>query len=605
MKMPSLDSAPPSLPPTGPLAACRRIQRGLIDGSLSVSDGEAAEHLLSCSECRFLQDLSRNLAGPSAGPPLEGPLSAFLDVCDRTMAEGKPVLGRYHLLRRLGFGGQGVVYQASDVGAQGELVALKLVRIAEAEGESSAREVALAHRVRHPGICRIYHTEAHGQIRFITMEYVAGGSLDTVAPGLSSRQRLAVFRRIAEAVHAAHQAGVLHLDLKPRNVLLRGPEEPIVTDFGLAVAVEDPRTAHGTGGTPRFMAPEQARRERVDRRTDLYALGILLGDLFPEATGRLRRVVRRCTEHDPAARFPDVGALLRALSGPSWRRAVPLRIAPPALLVVGFLLVPAPRGPRGQWYRELGRPDLIPAEAWNLALNTTGDGLPSVAASHEPRGCARSTRDLNDGAAHYAQWERGFAFAGPKRICVNLENVGHCGALKDDAPLCLMTPGAARDMQMKVKDRARAVVPPEGQLGQGEPGDPECTTEYAVTITLDRPRPVFAVRGWYVGMPPSRFGIQADDGSGQWRLVFATTENKEAVESPFGRPAAETMAVSVPITTQFPPVPAKRLRLTLRCDVTNPAKPSEAGNPVWLYEVEVFGRLSRLEAWWRRLFGAS
>lgn len=595
-------SLPPNTAGSGPAPdpLCLRAQQVLVEAALREAGPEIQAHVDACPECGFLKDLSRELGAPATTTDT-GELSSFIAVLDVAVQAGATALSRYRLLARLGSGGQGVVYQAVDTETK-EIVALKLVRCPWDAPDASTAEVALARRVRHAGVCRIYHTERHGGVRLISMEFLGGGDLRRLKHSLSPRQRLAVMRDVCAAVQAAHEAGILHLDLKPQNILFRSPEEPIVTDFGLAASVSDVALGEtrARGGTPGYMAPEQRRGEHVDRRTDVYALGMLLRELFPSPPRRVRHVIQRATSEDPRRRYHDVRSLLRALDRPRYLRARLGYVA--ALLLASPLLalIPPPRGPRAQWYPEFGE-DLVPPEAWNVAANSGSAELPSVVTDHDAVGCARNTRELNDGIAHYEQWEHGFAFPGPRPMCVSLDRLGFCGAQREDAPLCVIQPDrGSRELPLTVKERDRAALGPGEVLGQLDRGS-DCRSDYGVTITLDRPREVFALRAWYHAMVPTTFRVDVEDDARGWRTVFETTENTRAYPGRYRLPDVP-LFLSFPITTELEPASSRRIRLRVRCDPRNPVAPERTGEPVWLYEVEVFARLSRLEAWRRHIF---
>lgn len=342
---------------------CERAQLALIEGR---EEEWVAAHVAGCSECRFFADLSSQLASAdraktSAAASDLG--SAFEAILDQAVAVQRP-LARYRLEGRVGRGGQGVVYRAVD-SETGETVALKVVRSRLSGPDTAASEVALAHLVPHPNVCRVYHTERHGEVRLIVMELVDGNRLDEALPRLSPAQRLSVFRKVCEAVSAAHAVGVLHLDLKPSNILVRASGEPTVTDFGLALKLAADERPTARGGTRGYMGAEQRDGRGVDQRTDVYALGIILGELFPGGSRGLKRVIARATAESPQQRYPDVRSLLHDLDRPArlrrqiGRLAVGLALL--ALLGLGLMpfkgasrargdvLVLGGRGADGQW----------------------------------------------------------------------------------------------------------------------------------------------------------------------------------------------------------------------------------------------------------------
>ncbi len=283
-------------------------------------------------------------------------------------------LAHYELLAPLGQGGMGQVFSAHDT-KLGREVALKLLPAelgADAKRlqrlEQEARTLA---RLNHPNIVTIYSVEESGGHRFITMEKIAGKTLDAHigASGLPVQKMLALAAPLTAAVAAAHEQGIVHRDLKPANVMITDGGAVKVLDFGLAKFQDDsggtgqaagepggqtmtatalpvPITDAGTVmGTAPYMSPEQARGEAVDHRSDIFSLGVLLyqmatgklpftgktaadtmssilrdtpisvTELKPNLPNHLGRIVRRCLEKDPKTRLQSAGDLSRDLLG--------------------------------------------------------------------------------------------------------------------------------------------------------------------------------------------------------------------------------------------------------------------------------------------------
>jgi hypothetical protein len=201
-------------------------------------------------------------------------------------------IGRYDVIRLIGAGAMGAVYEARDRELD-RTIALKLLA---GEGAPTARAIArfrreakLAARLDHPNIVRVYGAGMEDGHHFIAMDLVNGRSLaELVAVGeVSPRRAIHLARKIALAMSHAHDRGVLHRDLKPANVLVDEQGEPRVTDFGLAVLAEpdesDRLTRTGAAvGTPAYMSPEQARGEldQVDARSDIYSMGATLYEML-------------------------------------------------------------------------------------------------------------------------------------------------------------------------------------------------------------------------------------------------------------------------------------------------------------------------------------
>lgn len=216
---------------------------------------------------------------------------------DTTMPEA---IGHYRIIRRLGEGGMGIVYEAEQKNT-GSIVALKVIRSGAASREILRRfehEALVLGRLRHVGIARVYeagiHRSGNLSVPFIAMELIEGRSLldyvNTAEPDVPTI--LSLFAMICDAVHHAHQKGVIHRDLKPSNILVDCTDQsvvPKILDFGIA-RVTDADTLVATMqtqagqliGTIKYMSPEQAAGDPadIDTRSDVYALGVILYELL-------------------------------------------------------------------------------------------------------------------------------------------------------------------------------------------------------------------------------------------------------------------------------------------------------------------------------------
>ena len=206
----------------------------------------------------------------------------------------------YRIIGAIGAGGMGEVYRASDT-KLGRDVALKVLS-RDMAGDSDRiarfrREARAIAALNHPNIVTIYSVEDADDIPFLTMELVEGQSLDRLIPddGMPMDRLLAIGTAVAEALAAAHAKGIVHRDLKPANVMVTDDDRVKVLDFGLAKDTRPSgpddltvtyavRTEMGVVmGTPAYMSPEQTSGRTLDRRTDLFSLGVLLYEM---ASGR-------------------------------------------------------------------------------------------------------------------------------------------------------------------------------------------------------------------------------------------------------------------------------------------------------------------------------
>lgn len=206
--------------------------------------------------------------------------------------------GKYVLVRQLGRGGSGVVHLAYQKELK-RFVALKLLRSADDETvQRFIHEAQVAARLRHPHIVAVYDIGLHLNVAYIALEYIEGVSLDQRGP-LPIRRSCQILKEVANAIHTAHQMGVIHRDLKPQNILLDRNDRPFVTDFGLAREVTAAKQLTEKGivvGTPAYMSVEQALGERdLDGRTDVASLGAVFYELLTD-----RQPFRGATQVDIA-----------------------------------------------------------------------------------------------------------------------------------------------------------------------------------------------------------------------------------------------------------------------------------------------------------------
>jgi serine/threonine-protein kinase len=269
--------------------------------------------------------------------------------------------GRYEILGPLGRGGMGIVYKARDRRLD-EDVAIKVLRpdFGSDPGMASRfrSEIKLARKVRHRNVCAIHDYGEDQGLLYISMEYIEGVDLKQLlrqSGALPPDRGFEVAMQIAEGLQAVHDAGIVHRDLKTPNIMSDGAGVARLMDFGVAKRVGE-GAATVTGqivGTPEYMSPEQAQGHRVDTRSDIYALGIVIYEIFtgqvpfrgetpistilkhlndppplegPQALGipsALKSVLRRCLAKDPADRFAtarDVRAALEEARHPSRRQ---------------------------------------------------------------------------------------------------------------------------------------------------------------------------------------------------------------------------------------------------------------------------------------------
>ena len=229
----------------------------------------------------------------------------------KRVAEGPCYLGRFELQAELGDGSFGYVFRAHDPKLD-RTVAVKILRSGsladETEIDRFFHEARSAAQLQHPGIVALYECgRTEDDVCFLVAEYVNGNTLEDRLQSkiVEPEQAAELVANLAEALQYAHDRDVIHRDIKPSNIILDASEKPHITDFGLAKRLVADQTMTSDGhvvGTPAYMSPEQARGDRVDSRTDVYSLGVVLFELLTGERpfqGNRRLVMNQVINEDP------------------------------------------------------------------------------------------------------------------------------------------------------------------------------------------------------------------------------------------------------------------------------------------------------------------
>ena len=290
-------------------------------------------------------------AAPAPSSSSISHISSSSDVDEGRFLPGTLLGGRYRIIGLLGRGGMGEVYRATDL-ALGQSVALKFLPEEAAQDQRLLErfhgEVRIARQVSHPNVCRVYDIGQAEGMPFISMEYVDGEDLASLLlriGRLPADKALETARKLCAGLAAAHDRGIVHRDLKPQNIMMNKRGDVVIMDFGLAAIADQLSGAEVRNGTPAYMAPEQLRGAEVTAKSDIYALGLVLYELF---TGRrpfdaktvqamlrqqesaqftsmtsiaadidpgVEKAIRRCLDPDPARRPANVLSVAAALPG--------------------------------------------------------------------------------------------------------------------------------------------------------------------------------------------------------------------------------------------------------------------------------------------------
>ncbi len=350
-------------------AGCGRDLRG---ATLASDSDSATGYATPADAPTALTPPGNSLQQPAR--PSTGGLGATRTQDGGPLAPGAAFGSRYSIIRLLGIGGMGAVYQAWD-DELGEAVALKVVRpeimadqtVAHDLERRFKRELLLARQVTHKNVVRIHDLGEIEGIKYLTMPYIQGSDLGTVLARekkLQVARAVSIAKQVVSGLIAAHEAGVVHRDLKPANIMIDADDHAVIMDFGIARSISGNAAtmAGAVIGTLEYMAPEQAMARPTDHRADIYAFGLILYDMVvgprhasraesavaelmarvqnalpplrsvdPSLPEALERIIDRCTQPDPAARYQttaELAAEIDQLAGDG-RRALTDVWAPP------------------------------------------------------------------------------------------------------------------------------------------------------------------------------------------------------------------------------------------------------------------------------------
>ncbi len=271
----------------------------------------------SGSVLKVLTD-NASLLAQAVGLRKTAPRGAITEESSSATGGPTPKIEGYRVVRRIGRGGTSTVYLGlpSQGGAPHALKVLDIIDN-EALVQRFIEEHALIAQLRHPNVVRIFRQEFTAAYAYIAMEYVSGGDLRAlIAAGVRPSNALRTLAQIAAGLAAIHEAGILHMDLKPDNVMLREDGSIAIADFGIAQTKD--KAARGSQddeafGTPQYVSPEHALSKPTDARSDLYSLGVLLYEMLVGRKPFSADLSQRTNEHSDQGQPPQLPQRLSAL----------------------------------------------------------------------------------------------------------------------------------------------------------------------------------------------------------------------------------------------------------------------------------------------------
>jgi len=273
-------------------------------------------------------------------------LAPHMSKLESLLKTGGALGDRFIILESLATGGMGHVFKAKDT-VLDEVVALKILKADLAQEKDMIsrfkREIKVARKVKHPNVCTIYDFGTFDDIFFISMEFIHGRDLSELIDKKQFKrdQIIPIVHGILNALEAAHREKIIHRDLKPANIKIDELGKPIIMDFGIARYIGNPdlTAREEILGTPTYMSPEQFKGEKIDQRTDIYALGVIMYELFtgnipfsgqtpievamkhlqepvvplrqldPSISYEIDLIVQKCMNKDPELRYQNVAEI--------------------------------------------------------------------------------------------------------------------------------------------------------------------------------------------------------------------------------------------------------------------------------------------------------
>ena len=267
---------------------------------------------IQCGNCEKIIDAASIIDDHTMSETALGAGDIDEDDPDFEEPEKGDLIGRFQIVEKIGQGGFGSVFRAHDLELTRD-VAIKLPRLDRLSlrhAQELLREAQTAAKLRDANIVSVYEIGRYRQFLYIVSDFVSGPSLSAFIKQvqLTHQEAATLFAQMARGLHKAHEAGVVHRDMKPGNVLMDADAGPMITDFGLARRLGDSdRREQGIMGTPSYMSPEQAmaKSETADCRADVFSVGVMLYQII---TGQLpfrgvdsKDVIRAVIEERPAA----------------------------------------------------------------------------------------------------------------------------------------------------------------------------------------------------------------------------------------------------------------------------------------------------------------
>ena len=450
--------------------------------------------------------------------PVLTPALALGGIAQGPFEPGQMFGGRYRILKMLGAGGMGVVYQAWDQALE-LAVALKVIRpdatsdpdVLQEIERRFKRELLLARQVTHRNVVRIHDFGEVDGIKYISMPFVEGRDLATVlaeTDRLPVAHAIQIVKQVAAGLAAAHEAGIVHRDLKPENVMIDPDGRALIMDFGISRSVGTGATTAGLTtagaivGTLQYMAPEQAQGAPVDHRADIYALGLMFYDMLggrarmqrqtspvsemmsritepppplrtvaPDTPVEIDRIVARALEPDPAKRYQHVNDFVSELDG--YERG-PIAVAPQArarlwrvvAIAAAILWVTALAG---WWFtRERTSPTPLARQPVSVLIadfdNKTGDAV--------FQGAVEQALGIGlEGASFVSTYPRRDAIRAAAQIAPNSplnENVARLVARREGVTVVLAGAVEAADLGYRIRVRAIDAVSDGRELAARE-----------------------------------------------------------------------------------------------------------------------------------------